>query len=189
MMNTILTKSRQWLVSETDSEEEVVVFCKGSQVERISCLSNMSTDYPFLLPLTTIDGVTIGPIHVRSSEHVFQAFKSALAGHRHLSDKMLSSSQPQTPLACKRMTNRKSMVMSGDQLARWEMLCIDVMFVAVTAKFRGNEDAAAHLRSTGTSRLVEQLKFFRDKKWGVDGKGVGQNLMGQILMQVRDALI
>lgn len=62
----------------------------------------------------------------------------------------------------------------------------EVMLAAARAKFSALGPARDALLSTGSATLVEKLPRFGDKKWGVNSKGVGVNLMGQILMKVRE---
>jgi ribA/ribD-fused uncharacterized protein len=60
---------------------------------------------------------------------------------------------------------------------------------AVTAKFAQNEDLRQRLLATGDAQLVEKLPRFADSFWGVNSKGVGENQLGRILMDVRKALV
>ena len=72
------------------------------------------------------------------------------------------------------------------------------VYMACLAKFTQNPNAAAYLRSTGNCELVEASPY--DKIWGIGiGEGDirildrknwrGQNLLGKVLMRVRDELI
>jgi ribA/ribD-fused uncharacterized protein len=160
--------------------EGVLAFCKAAG--KNAFLSNMSEELPFRFPETTIGGVTIGPLEdVSTVEHVFQAFKAALAGYEKKKDKILTSAKPES---CKAATSRRAMAMGEDQLRRWNALSPEVMLAVVRAKFADPANAA-RLRETGAATLVEQLQRFADDKWGVNRKGVGRNLLGQILMHVR----
>ncbi len=68
----------------------------------------------------------------------------------------------------------------------WERVKVSIMTDIVRAKFT-NPDLAAKLEGTDDC-LLEEGNDWGDKIWGtVDGKG--QNLLGNILMQVRDEII
>ena len=60
------------------------------------------------------------------------------------------------------------------------------MRVAVRAKFEQHEELAAKLLSTGNSKLIE--KTSGDYYWGCGTNGTGKNMLGVILMQVREEL-
>jgi ribA/ribD-fused uncharacterized protein len=60
------------------------------------------------------------------------------------------------------------------------------MHEAVLAKFMRHADLRAILLVTGDARIVEHTK--NDAYRGDDGDGSGKNMMGQILMRVRDRL-
>lgn len=57
---------------------------------------------------------------------------------------------------------------------------------AVRAKFTQHDDIRAILLATGDAKLVEHTD--NDAYWGDGGDGSGKNLLGQILMEVRDEL-
>jgi ribA/ribD-fused uncharacterized protein len=69
--------------------------------------------------------------------------------------------------------------------ARWEAMSLDVMRGCLLSKF-DDEDLRARLLATGDALLVEG-NTWGDTKWGVC-RGVGENLLGKTLMQVRDTL-
>ena len=54
------------------------------------------------------------------------------------------------------------------------------------AKFTQHEDLKAILLSTGNALLIEASKT--DAFWGIGEKGNGKNMLGRLLMQVRDEL-
>ena len=68
----------------------------------------------------------------------------------------------------------------------WEQVKVRVMKEIVFAKFSQNEELKEKLLATGNAYLEEGNEW-GDRIWGtVDGKG--QNLLGGILMQVREEL-
>ncbi|MFO0811346.1 MAG: NADAR family protein [Gemmataceae bacterium] len=70
--------------------------------------------------------------------------------------------------------------------ADWDAAKLDVMRIAVRAKFAQNPGLAAALRATGTAELVEDSAT--DAFWGVGADGAGQNWLGRVLMDVRREL-
>ena len=69
--------------------------------------------------------------------------------------------------------------------ADWDTAQIDVMRKAVYAKFTQNDTLRALLCSTGTYPLV-QIKI--DHVWGSMSDGSGRNMLGVLLMELRDQL-
>jgi predicted NAD-dependent protein-ADP-ribosyltransferase YbiA (DUF1768 family) len=61
-----------------------------------------------------------------------------------------------------------------------------VMLQAVRAKFTQYEELGALLLSTGTKKLIEHTT--KDRYWADGGDGSGKNLLGKILMLVREEL-
>lgn len=68
----------------------------------------------------------------------------------------------------------------------WEEVKDEVMHDVVLAKFKQNPDIAAKLLATGSEELIEG-NTWGDRYWG-QVNGVGKNMLGQTLMQVRDEL-
>ena len=69
----------------------------------------------------------------------------------------------------------------------WEKVKKDVMFEIVSAKFSQHPDLAKKLVATGDKQLVEGNTWY-DTYWGVFN-GRGKNVLGKILMDVREELI
>lgn len=67
----------------------------------------------------------------------------------------------------------------------WHSARVEVMRKAVRAKFEQHPNLASLLLATGDAELVEHTE--RDAFWG-DGGGSGQNMLGRILMEVREIL-
>eukprot|EP01147_Barroeca_monosierra_P007763 gene7763-630_t len=68
----------------------------------------------------------------------------------------------------------------------WEDVKVGIMLQACLAKFRQNPILARRLLKTGSRQLIEHTE--KDSIWGDGGDGTGKNLLGQVLMQVRDIL-
>ena len=66
----------------------------------------------------------------------------------------------------------------------WEEVKNQVMYDVCLAKFTQNVDLRAKLLSTGDEELVEG-NTWGDTCWGVC-RGVGENRLGKILMQIRE---
>jgi ribA/ribD-fused uncharacterized protein len=68
----------------------------------------------------------------------------------------------------------------------WESVKVDVMRRALAAKFAQHEELTVLLLSTGDETLVEHTD--NDDYWGDGGDGSGKNMLGQLLMQLRETL-
>ncbi len=70
--------------------------------------------------------------------------------------------------------------------AWWDARKRRVMSEILEAKFRQNPTLRARLLATGERELIE-LNWWKDRYWGV-AQGEGENVLGQVLMEVRAAL-
>ena len=70
--------------------------------------------------------------------------------------------------------------------ADWEVVKVSVMADAVRAKFTQHENLREILLSTGDATIVEHTA--NDLYWGDGGDGTGKNMLGQVLMQIREEL-
>ena len=61
-----------------------------------------------------------------------------------------------------------------------------LMRKAAHAKFSQHDDIRQVLLSTGDARIVEHTE--NDSYWGDGGDGSGKNMLGRILMEVRENL-
>jgi N-glycosidase YbiA len=68
----------------------------------------------------------------------------------------------------------------------WESAKVDVMRRALDAKFRQHDDLRALLLSTGDEELIEETDT--DSFWGCGSDGEGRNMLGRLLMELRDRL-
>ena len=68
----------------------------------------------------------------------------------------------------------------------WEGVKIDIMRKALLAKFLQHGDLRKKLKGTGKRALVERSPY--DKFWGDGGDGSGQNWLGRLLVEIRDAI-
>lgn len=111
-----------------------------------------------------------------TSEHYFQAQKFEEPEHREAIRKTSS------PMIAARMGRDRKKKLRRD----WESVKVSIMREAVLAKFTQHEDLRALLLSTGDAKIVEHTE--RDSYWGDGGDGSGKNMLGRILMEVRDVL-
>ena len=111
-----------------------------------------------------------------TTEHYFQAqkFKDPAARERVRKAK--------TPRLAARIGRDRKNKLRRD----WESVKVQAMTDAVRAKFQQHEDLRELLMSTGEAKLVEHTS--NDAYWGDGGDGSGRNMLGLVLMRVRDEL-
>ena len=90
--------------------------------------------------------------------------------------------QAASPSAAKITGRSKQHLLRPD----WERVKDDVTRRAVRAKFETHADHRAELLATGDEELVENAP--RDYYRGCGSDGSGKNMLGKILMEVREAL-
>lgn len=111
-----------------------------------------------------------------TSEHYFQAQK--FVGTPHEEQIRLAPS----PREAAQMGRDRSRPLRSD----WNAVKDDVMRDALYAKFTQHPDLKAELLGTGSAILVEHTQ--NDSYWGDGGDGSGKNMLGQLLVELRDRL-
>ena len=111
-----------------------------------------------------------------TSEHYFQAQKFA----GELREEEIRRAK--TPSEAARLGRDRKVRMRPD----WESVKDQVMREVVLAKFTQHPELRALLLSTGDATLVEHTE--NDSYWGDGGDGSGRNMLGRILMSVREEL-
>lgn len=111
-----------------------------------------------------------------TSEHYFQAQK--FVGTPHAEEIRVAKS----PIQAARMGRERQRPLRAD----WEDVKDDVMCRAVLAKFSQHADIRQILLDTGDEELIENTTD--DYYWGRGTKGTGKNILGLILMEVRQQL-
>ncbi len=111
-----------------------------------------------------------------TSEHYFQAQKYAGTQREE------EVRQAKTPGEAARLGRSRKHPMRKD----WESVKDGVMREAVLAKFTQHEELLCLLLATGDETLVEHTE--NDDYWGDGGDGSGKNMLGKILMSVREEL-
>lgn len=111
-----------------------------------------------------------------TSEHYFQAQKFAPDAA------MERIRQANSPMLAAQMGRDRKQKLRHD----WESVKVSVMKKAVRAKFEQHAELAALLVSTGQAELIEHTA--NDDYWGDGCNGKGQNMLGRILMEIREEL-
>jgi N-glycosidase YbiA len=111
-----------------------------------------------------------------TSEHYFQAQKFAGTDHEEAL-RLIDS-----PMIAAQMGRSRQRPLRKD----WEQVKDDIMREAVWAKFTQHDDLREILLGTGDATIVEHTE--KDSYWGDGGDGSGKNMLGQILMEVREKL-
>ena len=111
-----------------------------------------------------------------TSEHYFQGQK--FVGTRHEEEIRLAES----PNKAARMGGNRNKPLRSN----WESVKDSIMREAVAAKFRQYADIREVLMATKNATLVEHT--VNDSYWGDGGDGTGKNMLGKILMEVREEL-
>lgn len=111
-----------------------------------------------------------------TSEHYFQAQK--FAGTKYETEVRKAKG----PAEAARIGRDKSLPLRKD----WESVKDNVMRDVVYAKFTQDEHLRKLLLSTVDEKLVEHTA--NDSYWGDGGNGKGKNMLGIILMEVRDRI-
>ncbi|MBD2337666.1 NADAR family protein [Calothrix sp. FACHB-156] len=133
--------------------------------EEYGCFSNFSAH-----------GFELDSLYWPTSEHYFQAQK--FIGTLHLEQIRLVK----TPKDAARMGRERSRPLRQD----WEQVKDDVMRKAVLRKFETHADIREILLATGNEDIVENSPI--DFYWGCGSDGSGKNMLGLILMEVRETL-
>lgn len=111
-----------------------------------------------------------------TTEHFFQAQK--FAGTPHAEEIRTVES----PMKAARMGRDRKRPLRSD----WEEVKDDIMRLALNAKFTQHPSRATLLRSTGDALLVEHTT--NDSYWGDGGDGSGRNMLGKLLVELREKL-
>ncbi|MEZ4407057.1 MAG: NADAR family protein [Polyangiales bacterium] len=123
------------------------------------------------------------PIRLRgktwpTTEHFFQAQKFVGVDDAHAE----AIRKANTPMLAARMGRDRKKKLRRD----WESAKVAVMREALVAKFSQHDALRELLRSTGEATLVEHTDA--DDYWGDGGDGSGRNMLGRLLMEVRERL-
>jgi N-glycosidase YbiA len=145
------------------SEKKVINFY--STRDEYGCFSNFSAHKIFLKEKSW-----------KTTEHYFQAQK--FAGTPHEEELRLATS----PMTVAKMGRDRKRPLRKD----WEAVKDEIMLEALRAKFTQHKDLREILLGTGDAILVEHTK--NDNYWGDGGDGSGKNMLGKLLMKLREEL-
>ena len=109
-------------------------------------------------------------------EHYFQASKFE---DYKVQDKIMAMTSPMD--AAKEGRDRNNIIRDD-----WEEVKDRIMYKAVKAKFLQHHQLKSLLLNTGDSTIIEHT--VNDAYWADGGDGTGKNMLGKILMRVRDEL-
>lgn len=112
-----------------------------------------------------------------TSEHYFQAQKFCGTKYEEII-RLLD-----TPMKAAEMGRNRDLPLRKD----WEQVKDDVMRRAVWEKFTQNKEIRDILMSTEKETIIE--KTTNDYYWGCGKDGSGKNMLGIILMEVREKLL
>lgn len=133
--------------------------------DEFGCFSNFAP-YPIEL-----DG-RIWP----TSEHYFQAQKFDDSEYQ---EKIRST---KSAMIAARLGRSRKVPIKTD----WNQIKDDVMRKAVRAKFMQHSEIGKQLVETGDALIIEHTR--NDRYWGDGGDGTGKNMLGIILMEIREDL-
>ena len=145
------------------NEKKVISFY--STKDEYGCFSNFSAHKIFLKGKSW-----------KTTEHYFQAQK--FAGTSDEEELRLADS----PMQVAKMGRDRKRPLRKD----WEAVKDDIMREALKAKFTQHEDLKKILLETGDAQLVEHTK--NDRYWADGGDGSGLNMLGKLLMELREEL-
>ena len=111
-----------------------------------------------------------------TTEHYFQAQKFVGTEHED------ATRYAATPKNAAMMGRDRKRPLRAD----WEQVKDDVMRKAVRAKFSQHEEIRAVLLGTGNAEIIENAPG--DYYWGRGTRGTGKNMLGIILVEVREEL-
>lgn len=77
-------------------------------------------------------------------------------------------------------------LLSWQVRSEWSQIKVDRMRAVLRAKFNQHPELATLLAQTGESQLIEESST--DAFWGIGKRGNGQNMLGQLLMELRCTL-
>ncbi|MCW1921378.1 NADAR family protein [Luteolibacter arcticus] len=120
--------------------------------------------------------ITLGKKKWPTSEHYFQAQKFENPADRE------EVRRANSPMLAARLGRDRKKKLRKD----WEAVKVGIMRQALEAKFAQHAELKELLLSTGTAKLVEHTG--NDSYWGDGGDGTGKNMLGRLLMELREKL-
>ena len=121
-------------------------------------------------------GLELDGLYWRTSEHYFQAQKFVDAAHK------MEIYNCKTPKDAANKGRERTRPLRPD----WEQVKDDIMRKAVLRKFETHAEIREILLATGDEEIVENAPG--DYYWGCGKDGNGKNMLGKILVEVRELL-
>jgi ribA/ribD-fused uncharacterized protein len=143
----------------------MVIYFYSAKDEPYGCVSNFSRH-----------GIEMNGQWWPTTEHYFQAQK--FAGTEHVE----AIRQAQSPKIAAGKGRSRNRPLRPD----WESVKVGIMRRAVLKKFETHAEIRAILLATGSEEIVENAPH--DYFWGCGKNGSGKNILGKILMEVRETL-
>ncbi|WP_297439225.1 NADAR family protein [uncultured Clostridium sp.] len=149
-------------------ETESIVFMKTN--EAFGGLSNMAPLYP----------IVINGIEIATSEALYQAFRFT-----DVSNVQRLIIREKNPMTAKQISRNYDSYTRSD----WDLIRVNVMRWCLRAKLMCNFNKfRSLLLSTGEKSIVE--KSYKDNFWGATpndkGELIGENVLGRLLMELRE---
>lgn len=118
--------------------------------------------------------IEIDGINYATAEHYYQAMKAKnIEDHDYVN-------AATSPAEAKR--RGKSIALRDN----WENIKNGIMEIAIATKFSQHDNLAEILLSTGDNELVELANY--DLYWGQNDEGKGKNMLGKMLMKLRNKI-
>lgn len=156
------------------SEATLYTLTPASYLMTRLTISTFDKDHSYLSNFYSSQ-IKVGRWEYPAVEHLFQAAKARYAFDRK------KIREARRPVEAKRLG--KACTKRSD----WNDIRLRVMMIALAAKFDQHPDLAAKLVATHPSELIEG-NWWNDTYWG-QCKGVGDNHLGRLLMELRTNLI
>ncbi len=112
----------------------------------------------------------------KTTEHYFQAQKFEKQEYKNL---IRNADSPM--MAAQLGRSRKERIVKN-----WDNIKLNVMYEAVKTKFIQHAELTKLLLDTKDAKIIEHTE--NDNYWGDGGDGKGKNMLGKILMRVREEL-
>lgn len=156
--------------TRTYTRDKAVAFRKTN--ERFGGLSNMAADFP----------LEVNGIHIRTAEALYQACRFP-----HMPDVQIIIINERSPMTAK----MKSKPYRKDSRPDWDAVRVPIMKWCLRVKLAQNWHIFGDLLlATGERSIVEDSR--KDDYWGAkvidDETLCGQNVLGRLLMELRDKL-
>ena len=116
------------------------------------------------------------PLYAPSAEHAYQWLK---AKNPQVQDDIMNVKLPRSAAILGHGMFR------FDVHLKWNEIKVQWMHHVLNSKFLQHEDLTKLLLATGDAILIEDSKT--DAFWGMGKKGTGQNMLGRLLMEIRES--